>query len=652
MKWILRPVLCVMVVFFFCSNASADSLDEALEPDSGRFSLQKAFDKTDAMIKENVSGSQVAPPREGNYAIFKEANFRLRGDYQINAVYYKERDINGINGSGLYESEYVDWDARENWHKRVMTNEIEAWIYHDLLLNPIIEFGGGLVNLHFELYNGGYMWEASTPNVVDVRDINPAGNYEQSILDYQKIQLRSAFIELITPVGMIMAGQLPPSYGGVTGFMYGIGGLPKIPNLSFALLYGKLGEGTNKYAFEHTAGIYYWMTQNDHNHQDKDDLTMYALNVMYDNRKNFDAVLGLANIRGDSGAWYWMDTDIMAIGGRFNYQRRNLHLTAFLSSRFGDAAPMTRNAAGNQMRIVHKFITAQADQLGYIRYPAEFPIDMVIEPGLAFFTLATYDINNAFSPELGLMYISGGDRWYEGNHSFGREFEPEGNRTPRNYVKAYILNEVEDKYYPLISTPASMGPRETEIQSYQNMSAIKLGATYQLSRSFEIFGQALYAQRTNVNYFKEDYWDFFFMGYGSPRAYYETSENGLRRRVGPTILQLTDVEYHEDDISSHLGTEVNGRLTWFVRRGLELSLIGAYFWPGQFYEDILRPKKYLLAWSKLEDGAESSLPDGPMVPIYGPNISVQVPDPENPDYGMFELADAWTLQFKFDFKFE
>ncbi len=651
MNVIFRSVLFLFVFFLLCDSAYSFKLfGKSGDDESEGFSIEKFFEKNDEMIKERVSGSQITKPKKGNFALFKDAKFHLRGDYQINAVQYNERDLNGINGNDYYwdGSPYENDD--QNWYRRSQTNEIEAWIYHDLTLKPSIEFNGGLVNFHAELYNGGYMWETAFPDVVETQRVFVAGNFEQSTMDYQKIKLQSAFIELVTPLGMILAGQLPKDFLGLHGFVYGMG-LPSLPQWNFALAYGKIAEGYNKYASEHEWGIDFWDTQNDHDYQDKDDLTMYGLMAMYDNSETLTGQIVLGKLLGGSGAWAWSNTNITAIAGTFEYNKNNFHLTTILQSRFGDGSPLTSNEEGKAIKRVYTLMNNTiANVLGLenARPTQVFPKDIVIDPGVAFFSLASYDMGK-YTPELGLMYITGGDRWYKGSQQLSRSFEPEGNRTPRPYLKAYLLNEIEDKYFPLISTFATAGsPGETEASSYQNMTSIKVGTEYRINKYFKLFSQVLAAWRTDVAYYEEDYWDMFFLTYGKPFAYYETNDDFTKQRVGATVIQRRNVDYHQD-IDPFLGIECNGKLTWLVRPGVELSFIGAFFKPGQFYEDILTPKEYYLQWSVLVDGASASqpYPGKQLEYIYGPNFSV----PHEGEDG-FKMANAWTAQLKLDFKFQ
>ena len=57
------------------------------------------MEKTDEKIKQTITGSVLGKPQEGNYALFKDAKFYLRGDYQLNGVYYSQRDMNGNDGN-------------------------------------------------------------------------------------------------------------------------------------------------------------------------------------------------------------------------------------------------------------------------------------------------------------------------------------------------------------------------------------------------------------------------------------------------------------------------------------------------------------------------------------------------------------------------
>jgi hypothetical protein len=94
---------------------------------------------------------------------------------------------------------------------------------------------------------------------------------------------------------------------------------------------------------------------------------------------------------------------------------------------------------------------------------------------------------------------------------------------------------------------------------------------------------------------------------------------------------------YKTNISNYLGTEATAYLTYKLFRGLDVTLIGAYLWAGQFYKDTLTPKPYAVAW------VDTSVTSPSVVPykIWGPNLSAQE----------FKLTNSWTIQWKLDFKF-
>jgi len=613
-------------------------MDKEEDEQSSPFNLEKLFEKTDKQIKEKVSGSVLDPPKEGNYALFRNAKFHLKGDFQINSVFYSERDVNGYNGNDK------KWDSVKELDVRTQTNEVEAFMYHDLTLKPVIEFNDGMVFLHMSLYHGGFMYEMDYPNVV-YDNKSPTKDFLQSRLDYQKLIVESVFLEMITPAGIIAAGIFPDEILGINlnGLIYGIG-LPKYPNQTFAFAYGIKSEGYNKYAFEHPEGIYYTDTQNDDNYQDKDDQTVFAFLLMYDNKDTLKGKIQLARARGGSGSPTYEDLRVNSLSGELDYHKDKLKIYARYDIRQGPIVPFTKNDEGKilkQIPDIFNTVLAQVDANGEQYRTLNFNVeDLEIPFGISFFAMASYDMGR-YTPEAGFLYTSGGSKWYEANHFMDRSFEPEGNRTPRPYMKAYLLNEIEDKYHPLISNFATyVMPRDTEVMSYQNMTAFKIGTKYRISEHFELFTQALAAWRSNVKYYEEDYWDVFMLSYFYFNLRSYSAPDGTKRTLVPALVSLQNVDYHQK-VDPFLGMEFNGKLTWFARQGLEISLIGAYFKTGGFYEDLLTPKKYLLQKATIDENVNVQLVGNPSI-FYGPNESTNT----------YKPTDAWTAQLKFDFKFQ
>ena len=96
MKLFIKSALIVSIITFWtCLSFASDStLDEKRKKEPELTGL----DRIDAMVKEKVKGSILGAPQEGNFALFKKARLYLRGDFQLNGVYYHDRDINGYNG--------------------------------------------------------------------------------------------------------------------------------------------------------------------------------------------------------------------------------------------------------------------------------------------------------------------------------------------------------------------------------------------------------------------------------------------------------------------------------------------------------------------------------------------------------------------------
>ena len=98
-----------------------------------------------------------------------------------------------------------------------------------------------------------------------------------------------------------------------------------------------------------------------------------------------------------------------------------------------------------------------------------------------------------------------------------------------------------------------------------------------------------------------------------------------------------DVNY-KPKVSNYLGTELTAILTNTIFPGLDVSLIGSYFKAGNFYKDTLTPKPYMVKW--LDTTAVTPISKAEYI-ILAPNLSADE----------FDLTDAWTIQWKIDFKF-
>jgi len=239
----------------------------------------------------------------------------------------------------------------------------------------------------------------------------------------------------------------------------------------------------------------------------------------------------------------------------------------------------------------------------------------------------SYDIDK-FSPEIGFGYMTGAEHYNEINAFVWDEYEPQGYRTPREY-KTLLIGEIEDKYYPLLATLATAQAFNQNDVSFNNLTFLRAGATYHVSDKIEFFGQLFPAWRTNTKYFKKDYWDMFPLMYAL---------NNKTDTTVPFVFKRTDTAYYKKNIDNFLGLEIDGRLTYKLFDGLDVSLLGAYFKTGDFYKDVLTPKPYVVQWVN----TTTSAPVGSPYELKGPYVGADA----------FDLSDAWTVQFKVDFKWK
>jgi hypothetical protein len=250
--------------------------------------------------------------------------------------------------------------------------------------------------------------------------------------------------------------------------------------------------------------------------------------------------------------------------------------------------------------------------------------------GIALFDVS-YDIGKV-TPFASAVYTTGITHWTEINGFLWDEFNPKGYRTP-SILNIILLGEVEDKYFDVLVNIATKEAFNQNDICFNNMTLGRLGAKYRFAKKWELFGQAVAAWRSNVKYYEDEYWSSFPINYALWFQY--TTNDG--RNIVPFVFMKDDVMYNQT-VSSYLGTELTGIITHTLFPGLDVSLIGSYFKPGNFYKDTLTPKPYMVKWI---DTTEQVVQDKAYYQIMGPNLSADG----------FDLADAWTVQFKIDFKF-
>lgn len=627
-------IICIILTGPCFASASNTTSDEIKQQESE----PTVLDRIDEKVKQRVKGSILGAPQKGNFALLEKAKLYLRGDFQLNGVYYNDRDLNGYNG------EAEKWDPYEERYVRTQTHEKEGWMYHDLTLKPMIEFNEGLLTLHTEFYNGGYMWEMDVPNAVYQDNIDPPG-YQGTIYDYTKMELRSAYLEIVTPLGFFIAGQLPDSFTSLKGVVWGVPA-PKLENLILLFAYGIKNEGSNIFADEHHKGISYLDTRNGDGYQDNDDQVVYVFGLRLLGNENIDFNSFFIMAKGGNESPKTNDMDIKRLSFELDYKKDIFHLYSYLMFTEGTIAPLSNNEEGELIDELIMGINQVRSEIGDDYQAAHFQREDLKSPfGISFFGMLDVDLGN-FKPEVGLMYLSGGKHWYEASNTMSRDFDPEGNRTPKKYLKSYLLNEVENKYFPLVTSFAGMQADEHGSNiSYQNMTAIKIGTLYRINKHFQLFSQILGAWRSDVSYFEKDYWNTFALRIANQERITFNNPTGNQNRPAitlPLVLQQSNISYEEDSIDPFLGIEYSAKLTWLARKGLEISLIGSYFSMGGFYEDILTPKRYHAQYVSADLEAKDFGITENFIDYYGP---YQAAD-------KYERSDAWTIQLKFDFKFQ
>ena len=324
---------------------------------------------------------------------------------------------------------------------------------------------------------------------------------------------------------------------------------------------------------------------------------------------------------------------------KFNYDKGNLHYSHYLGTGLGTLAEITKGPLSDDLKALmdngNQLAPAGYSFPNYVEGSAHYlpikdmgPVEGKV--GIALFDVS-YDIGKV-TPFATAVYTTGITHWTEINGFLWDEFNPKGYRTP-SVVGVILLGEVEDKYFDVLVNIATKEAFNQNDISFNNMTMGRLGAKYRFAKNWEFHGQAVAAWRSNVKYFEDEYWSSFPINYALWFKY--TDNNG--HEIVPFLYMKDDVNYKQK-VSSYLGTEITAIITNTLFPGLDVSLIGSYFKPGDFYKDTLTPKEYHVKW--LDSTALVPLPNGEYT-IYAPNLSAD----------KFDLTDAWTIQWKIDFKF-
>lgn len=578
-------------------------------------------------------------PLEGNYAWYKDSVFKLKGNFTTSGVYFYERDLNGYNGNA------EKWDEYEKKDIPTQTKEIEAFMYHEFKLKPSLHFHDSTINLHSEIEGGGYMWSSDYSSTVYSHAYDPPNNeYESTPIDMEKLKVTATFLEALTPIGLFLVGRLPND---IHGFFYALK-FPVLPNWSFMTGYVKKNEGGYGLIDELGAFYSYEDTGYKDDYQDRDDLDLYIGAALFNNQKGFESKLMLVQGVGGSQSPKFTDLDVKNAMLFMDYNRNNWHMHFYFSYMKAMIAKLTKdqNPNGELLNLLIDNVSETIDMLDPERYqkPNVKLHDITVDPGITLGGNICYDVGK-WTPEAGFLYVPGSNRWYKGNHKVPYDEDPPGNSSEKKILKDYLLNEIEDKYYLLTSTFGTLQICINGIDefSFQNLKAIKAGGTFHITDKLDWFGQVLGAWRTDVSYFEKEYWDTFFLNYIYPRRLSSSGNDSNTDKTLslPIILQQTGETYHQK-VDPYIGTEFDTRLTWFVKEGLDISLIAAYFKMGGFYEDIMTPKNYTRQMVTYDAASGAIKSEGNLDILTGPYLGAEAHDP----------ADAWTLQLKFEFRFQ
>ncbi|MCD6569110.1 MAG: hypothetical protein J7L53_00215 [Deltaproteobacteria bacterium] len=555
---------------------------------------------------------------------YKDVKFHLKGDYQAYGKYFHERDLNGYNGNATGTNPITGQPIK------LQTDKTERWLEHELRLYPWIVFNDKL-EFHMRLDVGKYIFQSDYADRIYTTNETCVFSNDVTRVrdDYEKLRVEEAYLQMITPVGLFVVGRFED---GNHGIVYGIQ-LPQIPKWTFAIAWNKKNEG--KLDYEKPYINYPNTPQMDYlDRDDQDEARVITIWEDKDKGISSEQWLDFRIGASHSGA---KNMHICMPQWELKYNKDGKHLLAYFGTGMGKIAELTKMSEANDIREIVSMGKMVASSL----HPAEweYPTIKVKDLGppdglinaMGFGAIGSYDIGK-FSPEFGLGYMSGAETYDDIDAFMWDEFEPQGYRTPR-HIKSLLLGEIEDKYYPVIATLATQEAYDQDDICFHNMSFVKAGTTYRITDKWEVFGQALAAWRTNTKYYEKEYWDFFPLMY----ALNNMTTNAAGETMVPFVFKKKDTRYYQS-IDNFLGLEIDGRLTYKLFDGLDVSLLGAYFSPGDFYKDVLTPKPYIVQWVN----ADTAAPVDSSFPITGPYCAAS----------RFSLEDAWTVQLKVDFKWE
>jgi len=544
--------------------------------------------------------AKLADP-SGVYAFFKDARFGMYADYQYYGKYFNERDINKYNGNNT-----IDPDTGE---EKKFSDEIETFQWHQLKLYPKIVFNSKL-ELHMRLDMGDYIFSEDLKNRIEFVMADGVTKVKE---DREKIELKNLALEMVTPVGLFLVGRFD---GGKHGIIYGIQ-LPNLPTWTFAFAWLKKNEGKVDYYSKAES------------YQDKDDQNETALVTIYDDAEGFSSRQWIeARIaRGESQSA--KNTRIWLPQWELEYQKRNLHFWSYIGAGWGTVAELSSMALADDINTLSKTAQLLASLSDAIYFPDLVAEDVEIPFTIGGAAFVSYRLGQ-LEPGVGLLtsFGRGAENWYEVNGIMWDRLDRKG--YPRDgRFKTLLTKEVEDMYYATTSTIGSLYTFDIDNIYARNLTAVHMRAWYDFSEKLEMFNQLTGSWRTSTEFYKKNYWEQFPLRYAL---------NNQTATSAPFVFLLEDVDYYLDSVDPFIGWEFNGHLTYHLFDGLDVSLLYAYFKSGNFYKQVLEPKDYLVQWVNVQTQEAIGNPEI----VKGPYTFADD----------FQLADAWSLQIKVDFRFE
>ncbi len=539
-------------------------------------------------------------------AFFKDAKFGLEGYYMAYYKYFNERDLNGYNGNE------ETTDAIKNKLRYTQSDKIEEWFEHELSLYPNIFFNDKL-EFNMSLDVGGYIWQED----IAIRQYTDSDNEGTVVYeDSDKLHVEDANLQMITPIGLFLIGRFEGKHGLLYGFE-----VPQLPGWSFALAYLMKQEGKDDNETKN------W------DYLDRDDQNETALVTIYDNGAGFESQHWIECRFSDVNSEA-RNTQIFIPQLEINFDKDKFHFHLYTGIGFGTAAELSKMSIADDIRDLTSMGSLLATSLhpGFLDVTDVIPKDIEVENALSFTVGAGYDIGK-FTPFIRFFYVDGADAYNEVQGLCWVQYEPTGYEQPR-LLNSLLLKEIEDRYFSLLSTLGTSQAFDIEDIAYTNISGINLNTTYRVNDNWELFGNVIALWRTKAKYYEKNYWDMFPLMYTMDNMY--TDANG--DSIIPLVFKRKDVNY-ESDIDPFLGYEINGHIKYHLFSGLDIFLLASYFIAGDFYEDVLTPKPYMVQW--VNEKTSSPVAGQGLLPLNGP-------------YGLddFELKNAWTIQLLVDFKFE